>query len=479
MQADVIILGAGVAGLSCGSLLADRGLRVLVLEAEQIPGGRARSWRDPTTGDTVDIGPHVLLNKYTNMLAWLDRLGRSEQVFWQTNELLTVLDKHRHMHFKVGGLPPPFHWLRNLPQVLPSVPLRRLLSNTRVGWRILCSSGDDLLALDQRTGRDYLEAMGVNDEFINWFWASAAMAFLNTPVEECSAASLMRLFAQALGHNDVAFGIPRVGLSDLYAWPAIAQIRRQGGEVRLGCRAQSLLYREGHPVGVKLEDGYHVSAASVVLALPPTALPALLPDAHPLVALSRRFVPSPYISCYLWFDRRITHTPFWARPWSPTEFNTDFYDLANVQPGRANSMLATNILRSDRIAQLSDQQIIEATLKEITDFAPQAAAARLVGSAVHRIPMAIPSALPGIESSRPATRIGPGLFLAGDWVDTGLPFCMESAARAGALAAEAVLAERGVSVSLARPVPVPGGPGRLLRGGDPQLVQGGHNPKSP
>lgn len=104
---EVIIIGAGVAGLACATLLADHGLRVLVVEADTIPGGRARNWADPATGDTVDIGPHILLNKYPNMLAWLERLGRSDQVFWQTDELLTVLDQQRHLHFKVVGCQRP------------------------------------------------------------------------------------------------------------------------------------------------------------------------------------------------------------------------------------------------------------------------------------------------------------------------------------------------------------------------------------
>jgi 15-cis-phytoene desaturase len=112
---------------------------------------------------------------------------------------------------------------------------------------------------------------------------------------------------------------------------------------------------------------------------------------------------------------------------------------------------------------MSDQDIITATLAEIADFAPVARQARLLATAVHRIPMSVPCARPGIETMRPGVRAEPGLFLAGDWVDTGLPFCMESATRAGALAAEAVLADCGRHVALALPAPEPGGLSRLLR----------------
>jgi 15-cis-phytoene desaturase len=471
---DAVVIGAGIGGLACAGLLAYEGLRVLVIEASEVPGGRARSWRDPGTGDTVDIGPHILLNKYANMRALLERLGTAQRVRWQTEELLTIVDKHRAIHFKVGGLPAPLHYLRNLPRILPSVPMHHLLSNLRLAWRIMRSSASDIRALDGETGRGYLRRMGVHPSFIDWFWASASMALLNLPVEQCSAAALMRLFAQMMGHNDVAFGIPQVGLSDLYAWPCVADIERRGGEVRFGCAAVALETIDGQVRGAVLGDGTRIHAP-VVLAVPPTALPSLLPAAHPLVARARHFGPSPYISCYLWFDRKLTSTPFWARPWSPDTFNTDFYDLSNVRAavwpnaGAAGgssgqgSMVATNIIWSHRAASLPDEQIIAATLAEIADFTPVARQARLLATAVHRIPMSVPGARPGTETMRPPVCAGPGLFLASDWVDTGLPFCMESATRAGALAAEAVLAERGRRVTLALPAPEPGGLPRLLR----------------
>ncbi len=466
--ADVVIVGAGIAGLSCAVHLADAGLRVLVLESSDVPGGRARSWADPATGFEVDIGPHVLLNKYANMQALLERLGTAHQICWQTEELLTVLDRGKHLRFKVGGLPAPLHYVRNLPQVLRNVPLRHLLSNIRLGWRTMRSSPRELMALDDQNGRDYLLSAGVSPGFIDWFWASAAMAILNVPVEKCSAASLMRLLAQGLGHNDLAFGFPKVGLSDLYAWPAIRVLQRNGSEVRFGCAVNGLVRQGSNVTGVRLADGSSVEASAVVLAVPPTAIESVLPRQHSLTKTAAGFEPSPYISCYLWFDRMLSDARFWARPWSPGCFNTDFYDLSNIRDGTTGrgSMLATNIIWSHRAAELSDREIIDATLAEIADFAPAARQANLIGAAVHHIPMSVPCAAPGIETSRPAIHQEKGLFIAGDWVDTGLPFCMESATRAGALAAEQLLAERGITAKLALPTPVPGGLTKWLRRSD-------------
>ncbi len=64
--------------------------------------------------------------------------------------------------------------------------------------------------------------------------------------------------------------------------------------------------------------------------------------------------------------------------------------------------------------------------------------------------MAIHCPFPGTEAARPSTASNrPGLFLAGDWVDTGLPSSMESAANSGWRAVEEVLKVEGVTRSFA------------------------------
>ena len=75
---DVVIIGGGLAGLTCAVVLADRGIRVAVLEVDRRLGGRAQSWIDATTNDPVHIGPHILLSAYPNMRSLLRRLGTEE-----------------------------------------------------------------------------------------------------------------------------------------------------------------------------------------------------------------------------------------------------------------------------------------------------------------------------------------------------------------------------------------------------------------
>ena len=56
---DVIVIGAGVGGLTCGALLAKEGLSVLVAEQHSKPGGYCTSFR--RKGFTFDAGCDFLM----------------------------------------------------------------------------------------------------------------------------------------------------------------------------------------------------------------------------------------------------------------------------------------------------------------------------------------------------------------------------------------------------------------------------------
>lgn len=69
-HADVVVVGAGLAGLSCATFLARRGLVPLVLEASGRVGGRVRT--DRVEGFLLDRGFQVLLPSYPTASELLD-----------------------------------------------------------------------------------------------------------------------------------------------------------------------------------------------------------------------------------------------------------------------------------------------------------------------------------------------------------------------------------------------------------------------
>jgi len=468
---DVAIAGGGIAGLGCGALLADEGLRVLVLEQDGWLGGRAASWRDEATGDMADIGPHVITTEHRNFMALLERLGTAGQVLWQRQPLITLCDAGQALHMPASSLPPPLHGLPLVPNALRRISLLDGLSHWRLAWRAARLDEAATLALDAEDAAGYLRRMGVRERAIDWFWRSAMLALLNVPLERCSAASVMRIFRLAMGRSGYCFGLPQVGLSQLFAPGCVERIERAGGAVRTGVRVHAVHSAGNAFSGFALHDGTAVTAQGGVLALPPQAVASLaggsgLPALASLADVARRFEPSPYSSTYLWFDRPVTTERFWGRVWNPQDLNTDFYDLSNIRPGLKGgpAVIACNAIYTRQEMAWSDADIVEKTRREIVDFAPGAAQARVVHARVHRVPMAIPCPLPGSESLRPTNATGlSGLWLAGDWTATRVPCSMESAARSGALAAEAVLAQAGRARQLAIPAPETTGMVALLR----------------
>ncbi|GHA84473.1 hydroxysqualene dehydroxylase [Cognatilysobacter bugurensis] len=456
-ETDVIVIGAGVAGLACALALADRGLRVTVLEADAVPGGRACSVTDATTGDRVDIGPHILLSEYRHFRALLERLGTAQHVAWQGRRFLLLADDPP-LEIRIAPLPAPLHLVPSLLRA-KQAGTRDLLSNLRPLWHTLRLTADDVQRLDAIDAQSWLREQGVTAHFIDWFWRTASMTLMNVPLEHCSTGALLRLYRYLMGVHGYEVGLPTIGLGDLFAPAAIPELQRLGSEVRLSTRVEEVLLDADAARGVRLAGGATLHARHVIAAVPPQALLPVLPECwrtHERFSALASVEPSPYISSYLWFDRPVTDERFWSQPWSTDTLHYDFYDLSNIRerlqtPG---SLIACNLIWSKRVADWSDERIIAAARRELERFAPRAADATLVHARVHRIAMAIPAPLPGSERLRgsPATPVS-GLHLSGDWLDTGLPSSMESAARAAALTAERVLAIESRPASLVQPLP--------------------------
>lgn len=464
--ADVIVVGGGIAGLTCAMGLRGAGLRTIVLEADVRLGGRASSWNDPITGDPVHIGPHIFLDQYPNFFALLDACGTRDRVVWeQDGAFVTMVDGQQEVSIRRSGLPAPYHFV---PSLLadPEISLPDLVSN----WPIIeLALGADEAAVrrfDTMDARTMLVEAGVTPRFIDRFWAFTALAIMNVPLDRCSAGALLRFYRHLLGHDGLRVGFASTGLGDLYAPQCAAALERDGASVRTRTRVRELLVEDESAkrvTAVVLDDGTRIEAPRIVCALPPTTLRNLAHHAWADIAPFRdlaRFKPVPYIAPYLWFDRKLTRRQFWARVWREGDYNCDFYDLSNIHRGyrRRPSIITSNVIGSERIGDVDDAAIIDKSLAELSEYLPAARDANLVHAVVHRIPMAIHAPEPGTESLRPKARTPvDGLFVAGDWIDTAFPSSMESAAASGWMAAEAILEDVGQPRRFLREKPSPRG----------------------
>lgn len=117
MKRDVIVIGAGISGLSCALTLERAGLSVLVLESDSAAGGRVQT--DELEGFVLDRGFQVYLSAYEEARSLLDLEALELKPFtpgsaiWVDNKIYNVLDPWRSPT-AVFSAALPVHYVRVL-----------------------------------------------------------------------------------------------------------------------------------------------------------------------------------------------------------------------------------------------------------------------------------------------------------------------------------------------------------------------------
>jgi predicted NAD/FAD-dependent oxidoreductase len=481
VTADVIVVGGGFAGLSAATALAESGISVLVLEARPGLGGRASTFTDPATGERVDNGQHVVLGCYHETFAFLRRVGTEGDVFVQPTLVLDVVELDgRRSRLACPNLPSPFNLLGGLVG-WTALDWRDRFAALRIGFRPA--------PRPRETVREWLVRLGQTRRLIDLLWEPLAVASLNEPIDVAAAAPFAVVLDRVTaGRRDVSLGLMRKPLEELYAAPARAFIEARGGSVRTGAPARiaiddgpvgddrsaraadaSIGPRLGRSVGDPaaalldthasgMQAGGSIGARSgsrpcrvsvavgdeewtpraVICAVAWHALPAAFP-ARPAplaatIAAAHGTAPSPIVTVNLWFDRPVSEAAFVGLPGRTMQWAFD----KRLLFGGSTSHVSLVSSGADAIVSRTNQELADLAITELRSALPAARDARLLRSVVVREKKATFSLAPG-QPDRPSTRTSvPGLFLAGDWIDTGLPATIESAVVSGHRAADEV-----------------------------------------
>lgn len=102
-QADVVVVGAGLAGLAAARVLADRGLGLHVLEARDRVGGRVVA-EELGDGDVVELGAQFVGPGQVRLLALADGLGVDRFPTWTEGRSIVIVRGRRYT-WEPGGWP--------------------------------------------------------------------------------------------------------------------------------------------------------------------------------------------------------------------------------------------------------------------------------------------------------------------------------------------------------------------------------------
>jgi len=444
----VMVVGGGVAGLSAACALADAGFEVTVLERRGYLGGRASSYLHPGTGETIDNCQHVLFGCCTNLVDFYQRIGVSDKIFWDSR--MTLIEPGgRQSILKPSILPAPFH---GLPTILISS-CYSLADKLSLIFALSSRIAEQLfrVRLDpNRSLEDWLNRHHQTQGALERFWRLVIASALNADLDQISYPYAAKVIRELFLNSPQAgsMGMSTIPLSDLYRG-AQSYLEARRGRIQFNSNVESAAWDAERQRWTIQTQGREFQSQMLVLALPFEATAKLLPHmpatagAAQLTASLNRLEHWPICSVHLWFDREITeldHAVLLDRDihW--------MYHKSRWQPQRDSkaSYIELVVSASREFATLTREQAIARATSQLAEFFPEVERAKLVKSALIKEMRATFGVPPGVDNLRPsAISPWPNCFLAGDWTATGWPSTMESAARSGYLAAEALCASLG------------------------------------
>ena len=411
---DVVVIGAGLAGLRCAAELAAHGREVVVLEAGDRVGGRQRT--DRVDGFTLDRGFHVLNTAYPAVRAAVDVHRLTVQAFPTAvrvrradASVVTLAHPLRHPHLLPATLASGFLTPREVTGLL------RWLGPIALRPRAAVTGPD-------RTIGEGWDAAGLTGalrtEVLSPFFSGVL-----ADSSESTSDTYVRLLARSFLPGTA--GLPRDGIGALPRALA-ARARAAGADIRVGRAVTRLRRREDRWEVRALGEG-RLLARDVVVAVGAEALDALIDLPAPATRGLQTWwfaAPEPPASGILTLDGTRNGPIVNSLAISAT--------IPQAAPRGRHLVQATCLWAPEQVATERD---VRAQLSRL--WGPASASWELLRR--DDIPHALPALPPPMRRRSPAS-IGDGLHIAGDHRETP---SIQGALLSGMRAARSVLATEG------------------------------------
>jgi squalene-associated FAD-dependent desaturase len=441
---DVVVIGAGVAGLAAATALATDGAHVTLLERRPFAGGRAYSYPHPALDETID-SQHVILGCCTNFIDLITQSGAANTIRWY-DELCflepTATGNPRQSWICPGGLPAPSH---NTLSFLRA-PMLTLRDKTAIAAGLTCFLRG-YPTTDEESFANWLKRTRQTDRAIRHFWEPIVAGALNDTFDRCSVKYAGKVFYESFLRSPEGgrLGIPAAPLSEFFQ-PILAHACKLGVDVRLTSGADSIALTPDSDARWRIttREG-QIETGAVILATnlrEAHRLLSPLDNNSPTPLDPDKFVSAPITTIHLWYDRQVTSLDHAVLLDTRIQWMFHKSRIRRADPARG-SYIELVISASWPELDLSREQILSSALREVELFFPGIREATLLKSAVLKEARATFSVTPGLDQFRPAqTTAHPNLYLAGDWTATDWPSTMEGAARSGRLAAGTLTGNR-------------------------------------
>jgi carotenoid phi-ring synthase / carotenoid chi-ring synthase len=315
LSKPVVIAGGGIAGIAAAVGLAERGVRVIMIEPHDQLGGRVRSW--PVTHGvdqvTMSRGFHAFFRQYYNLRALLRRVDPDLQsLVGVPNYPLISADGHADSFARIPKTPPLN--IATFVMQSPSFRLRDLAAvNVPAALELLDVDFPATFSrYDGESASDFLDRLHFPPTARHLALEVFSRSFFAHP-DDFSAGELVAMFhTYFLGSSEgLLFDVPRRDYDSCLWSPLRRYLERLGADVRT-TESVAWLDVSDELLRVGLGSGVQIEADGLVLATDPATLRRLaLASALGGEPWRERVAATcnapPFAVWRLWLDRQVAH----------------------------------------------------------------------------------------------------------------------------------------------------------------------------
>ncbi len=428
-----IVIGGGFAGLTTAVYLANKNLKVDLLESSPKLGGRTYSFLAKDGITVVDNGQHILMGCYYETLRFMKMIGAHNNLNYQSAlEINFLKENFQLIKLNTKSLPYPFNLLSGILKY-KAVVFSDRLKIIKFFLKVFTYSDEELNRL---TVEEWLKKENQNNEINKALWEILSIGALNTSIRKASAKVFSLILKEIFLKGKSASGIilPEYGLSETYCENSVRYLEEKGCRIFLSSAVKELVVQQNRIVEVKTENDTITDFECVISAIPFYALQKIITLSYINKKPELRY--SSIVSIHVWLSANPLKERFYGLINSPLHwiFNN-------------NTHITLVISDADYLIEKSKEEIIELASNELQKFT-NIPADDILDYQVIKEKRATFVPAENILNSRPSVVTAlDNFFVAGDWIDTGLPSTIESAVKSGRMAAESVLQSKSCKFS--------------------------------
>lgn len=442
---DVIVVGGGLAGLSCAFYACKRGKKVLLLEKRKFLGGRTSSFND--MGMEVESGLHRYIGYYNELPRLLKHCGIKikDIVTWE-EKIDIILNKHYAHDISntssnkiTLGVSPFYGPIKMIKSLLYNNEFLNKEDKFTLFKFFIYGIKDYLLNenLDDFSVQEYAELHNVTKNAQNVILEPLSSGLFFLPLSNYSAFAFFKMLMPAIPRfYKMRVGAFLGGMTEIMCDPIGDAIVSMGGNILCNEDVDNVIVNNNQVIGVKTKDNHAFYASHTVIATPLNVAKSILNDLQSYEELNNFFELPTMSVCTIQIELLEPALEKDITTFAPMTNLVSFAEQSRSTFKNKQGRLSIILGKYEELSKYSTDELLKIVVNELSSLGININSKIIKCRKISECEEFY-SLNPGSESLRPKQYTGiKGLILAGDYTKTSSLCTMEGAVISGKKAAK-------------------------------------------